>query len=236
MPDDRPSGVQGGGVTGWLETRRLAGIAIALAASAISFAAAAADLLPAPPPPSPGYAPAPVVAAPLFSGYDPYRYEIRFGAFMHGVGGVEKGTYDLSPELVLPRLPFGQTEWWSVLVPRPHAGALLNLEGRTSAVFVGALWSFSLPYRFFAEAFVDGADHNGYQTNPPAGHASLGCPLLFHVGGSAGYSFDSHWNVTLTFDHLSNGKHVFGTECNGLGSNSPNPGLNNYGARLGYAF
>ena len=225
-------------MTDRLETRWLAGIAIALAAIAISFEAAAADLLPAPPPPSPGAPapPPPIVAAPVSNGYDPYRYEIRFGAFAHGVGGVEKGTYDLSPELILPRLPFGQTEWWSILVPRPHAGALLNLEGRTSAVYVGALWSFPLPRRFFAEFFLDGADHNGYLTNPPPGRSSLGCPFLFHVGGSAGYSFDQHWNVTFTFDHLSNGKHVFGVECSGLGSNSPNPGLNNYGARLGYAF
>jgi len=42
--------------------------------------------------------------------------------------------------------------------------------------------------------------------------------------------------VTLTFDHLSNGTRVFGTRCGGLGSNTPNPGLNNYGVRLGYAF
>jgi lipid A 3-O-deacylase len=224
-------------VTDRPKRRLLAGTAVAFAAIVISFAAAAADLLPAPPPPSPGIPPPPPpVVAPLPNGYDPYRYELRFGAFMHGVGGIEKGTYDLSPELILPRLPFGQNAWWSFLVPRPHAGALFNLEGRTSAVFFGALWSLPLPHRFFAEMFVDGADHNGYQINPPPGHAGLGCPLLFHVGGSGGYSFDQHWNVTFTFDHLSNGKHVFGTQCNGLGSNTPNPGLNNYGARLGYAF
>jgi hypothetical protein len=215
----------------------LAGIAIAFAAIALSFPAAAADLLPAPPPiPAAPPPAAPIVAAPVYSGYDPYRYEIRFGAFMHGVGGVEKGTYDLSPELVLPRLPFGQAEWWSFLVPRPHAGALLNLEGKTSAIYVGALWSLPLPRRFFAELFLDGADHNGYQTNPPPGRAGLGCPFLFHAGGNLGYSFDPHWSVIFAFDHLSNGKHVFGVACNGLGTGTPNPGINDYGVRLGYAF
>jgi hypothetical protein len=224
----------GPGVADWLE-RHLPAALVVLAGLANSLApAGAADLSPAPVLPGPP-PPAPVIAR-VPDTYDPYRWEVRFGGFLHGVGGVEQGTYDVAPELVLPRLPLGQAERWSVFVPRPHAGALLNLEGRTSAYYVGALWSFPLPYRFFAELFVDGAGHDGWQNNPPPGHAALGCQFLFHVGGSAGYSFDTHWNVTLTFDHLSNGKHVFGTQCDGMGANTPNPGLNNYGARVGYAF
>jgi len=174
-------------VTNRLQPCRWPGYAIALAAVATSFAAAAGDLLPAPPlaplPPAP---PPPPVVAPVSYGYDPYRYELRFGGFLHGVGGVEKGTYDLAPELVLARLPFGRNEWWSILVPRPHAGALVNLEGRTSSYYVGALWSFPLPHRFFAEVFLDGAEHNGFLTNPPPGRASLGCPFLFNAGVTGG--------------------------------------------------
>jgi lipid A 3-O-deacylase len=220
-------------VTDWLERRSLAAISLALAAIVIS-PARAADLLPAPP--SPGSPPPPPVFVPVADFYDPYRYELRFGAFLHGVGGVEKGTYDLAPELVFPRLPFWQAEWWNVFVPRPHLGGLVNLEGRTSAFYAGALWSFPLPHRFFAELFVDGAVHNGDLTGSDPGHAALGCRYLFNVGSSLGYSFDPHWNLTFTFDHLSNGKHVFGTQCGGAGSNTSNPGINNYGARVGYAF
>jgi Lipid A 3-O-deacylase (PagL) len=93
-----------------------------------------------------------------------------------------------------------------------------------------------LPNRFFAELFVDGATHDGFLDGSVPGHANLGCRYLFHAGGSAGYSFDLHWNVTVNFEHLSNGKGLFGSQCDGLGAGTPNQGLNNYGVRLGYAF
>jgi hypothetical protein len=168
--------------------------------------------------------------------FDPRSFQLRFGAFAHGVGGIEQGTYDLNPEIVFPKLPFGQGHWWSVLIPRPHVGGLINLEGRTSAVYAGALWTFPLPHRFFAELFLDGDKHNGYETNAPPGRAGLGCAYLFHDGGSLGYKLSEHWSVMFTFDHQSNGHGIFGTECDGLGSNTHNPGINDYGLRVGYAF
>src|SRR5258708_646298 len=163
--------------------------------SSLQFAHAA-DLLPAPPPPAPPPYVAPYVAPPAppaRSGlYDPYRVELRFGGFLHGVGGAEKGTYDLSPELVLPRLPLFRDQWWSFFVPRPHLGALANLEGRTSSIFAGALWSLPLPYRTFFELFADGSIHNGVERNPLPGHSGLGCPALFHVGGSLRSAITEH--------------------------------------------
>jgi lipid A 3-O-deacylase len=232
--DDR-SGTEEMRVTDWLGRRPWLAVSAAIIAMATSLAPAGGADLPAPP--SPAYpAPAVVPVAPIADFYDPYRSEVRFGVFAHGIGGVEKGTIDLNPEFVFPRLPFWRTEWWNVLVPRPHLGGLINLEGRTSSFYAGALWSVPLPYRTFFEFFVDADKHNGYENFPPAGRAGLGCPLLFHVGGSLGYNISQHWNVMLTFDHLSNGKHVFGTACEGLGTSTPNPGINDWGARVGYAF
>ena len=195
-----------------------------------------ADLLPASPLPASPYVAPPPPTPPAFGFYDPYRVEVRFGGFLHGVGGNEKGTYDLNPELVLPRLPFYQGRWWSVFVPRPHLGALANLEGRTSAFYAGALWSFPLPYRTFFEIFVDGAIHDGYQNNAPPGHSGLGCPALFHVGGSLGYAITAHWTAMVTFDHLSNGHYIFGVNCAGNIGPTPNPGLNYWGGKIGYSF
>ncbi len=40
----------------------------------------------------------------------------------------------------------------------------------------------------------------------------------------------------FTFDHQSNGHDEFGTQCHGLGANTPNPGINDYGLRIGYSF
>jgi lipid A 3-O-deacylase len=234
----RPA-LRGNGVTDRQHWRRASGLALAAFAAMWALELAhAADLTPPPPPPSapPPYVVPPVQAPVLPEFYDPYRYELRLGGFLHSVGGYEQGTYDLNPEFVLPRLPLFQGQWWSVFVPRPHAGALLNLEGRTSAYYAGALWSFPLPYRTFFELFVDGAGHNGFQNNPPPGRAALGCPLLFHVGGSLGYAITEHWTVMATFDHLSNGHYIFGINCAGNAGPTPNPGQNDWGGKIGYAF
>jgi hypothetical protein len=221
------------GVSNLLHGRRALGVPVAVLAVMFGLELArGADLTPAPAPYIAPAAPPPL--PPEF--YNPYRYELRFGGFLHSVGGYEKGSFDLNPELVLPRLPLFQDRWWSVFVPRPHAGALVNLEGRTSAVYAGALWTLPLPYRTFFELFVDGAKHNGFDTNPPPGRAALGCPYLFHVGGSLGYAITEHWTVMATFDHLSNGHYIFGINCAGNAGPTSNPGQNDWGARIGYAF
>jgi lipid A 3-O-deacylase len=168
--------------------------------------------------------------------FDAHRYEVRFGAFAHGVGSAEQGTVDLNPELVFPRLHFGEPGRWNVLVPRPHLGGLINLEGRTSSFYAGALWSLPLSQRFFAEIFLDGANHDGYDEFAPPGRSDLGCPFLFHSGGSSGYNFDRHWSLIVTFDHRSNGHSLFGIECEGSGAGTHNAGINDYGARIGYSF
>jgi hypothetical protein len=224
-------------VTSLLHWRRLWGVPVAAFAAMCALDLAhGADLNPAPPPPPPYGAPAPPPAQPVPAFYDPYRTEFRLGAFLHGVGGAEKGTYDISPELVFPRFPLFANQWWNVFVPRPHVGALANLGGDTSAFYAGALWSFPLPFRTFFELFVDGAIHNGFEQSPPLGRSSLGCPALFHVGGSFGYAVTDHWTVMFSFDHLSNGHGIFGTECAGNVGPTPNQGINDYGGRIGYAF
>ena len=58
---------------------------------------------------------------------------------------------------------------------------------------------------------------------------------MFHDGGSLGYKMSEHWKVMFTFDQ-SNGHGIFGTQCDGMGAATRNPGINDYGLRLGYAF
>jgi lipid A 3-O-deacylase len=163
-------------------------------------------------------------------------YEVRLGAFTHGVGGAERNTYDLNPEFLFPRLPFGRDRWWHLLLPRPHVGGLINLEGRTSSVYAGALWTLPVTQRLFGELFFDGATHNGYTNAAPPDRSELGCAYLFHVGGSIGYYFSEHWSWMATVDHESNGHSVFGIACQGRGADTHNQGFNDYGMRFGYAF
>jgi hypothetical protein len=69
--------------------------------------------------------------------------------------------------------------------------------------------------------------------------SDLGCRELFHIGVSLGTAIDQHWRVLGTFEHLSNGKGLFDTNCgtdqSGV-TGGGNQGLNNYGVSVGYAF
>ena len=147
---------------------------------------------------------------------------------MHGVGGVEKQSWDVNGELVLPHL-FAVSGLWSVLVPRLHAGVNANTSGRTSAVYAGLLWTVPVLDHFFVEGFLAAAYHNGSLNGDPT-HNALGCNPLFRVGGSVGYRLDRHWSAMFTFDHLSNGSGLGLTSC------GRNQGINSYGARIGFAF
>jgi lipid A 3-O-deacylase len=160
------------------------------------------------------------------------RFEFRFGAGMHGVGSVERGTVSLNPEIVFPQ--FRLWDWptdpyWAFVIPRIHVGGMANLSRRTSYGYAGALWTVDLGKRFFLEGFLGGALHNGSLSgNPALNQAGLGCRLLFHSGGSLGYRITQQWSVMFTFDHLSNGNAV-------LNACSRNQGLNEYLLRVGYS-
>jgi lipid A 3-O-deacylase len=206
-------------------TERIVAAAFAVALLFAPVVSRAADVLVAPPPP-----PAARAAVVVPELYDPTRWEVRFGGFAHGVGSVEKGTWDVNGEIVLPQF-FGKNPigWWSFLLPRLHAGVNANVNGRTSVVYAGFLWTFPITERLFTELFFDGAFHNGSLLGSTT-HVALGCEAQFHVGGSLGYRFSSQWSVMFTFDHLSNGSGL------GLSNCGRNKGLNNYGARIGYTF
>jgi hypothetical protein len=162
-------------------------------------------------------------------------FEARFGVFAHGVGSVESDTIDINGEIVSPRLSFGATGPWTLLIPRLHAGGSINLDDRTSFAYVGLLWTIPVFDRFFIEGFIGPAVHNG-RLMPTATHAGLGCDVLFHAGGSIGYRLTPSWSVMATFQHLSNGRELFGVNCGTNVGPGGNQGLNNYGVRIGYSF
>jgi hypothetical protein len=216
--------------------RWIGGLAVLLLAAGASFAARATDLAP---PPRPMVAKAPALQIPpagvLVDPGD--RWEVRAGVFIHGVGNVEHDTYDINGELVSPRLPFELPGYWRNFVPRIHVGGSANLSGRTSFAYTGVLWTFPIYRGIFFETFIGPAVHNGVLAGD-ATHSVLGCHTLFHAGASLGYRLDDHWSVIGTFEHLSNGKQLFGIDC-GTNQNLPgsaNQGLNNYGLRVGYSF
>jgi lipid A 3-O-deacylase len=199
-----------------------------------AFSAHSADLpppqIPAVPPPT---APAMVPPVPYVVGN---QFEARFGLFGAGIGSVEQGTFDINASILTPRLNLGWPGYWANILPRFRLGGALNLEGRTSFVYADAVFTLPVTRWLFFEPFIGGAVHDGSLTETPT-MSGLGCHELFHAGASLGVPITEHWNVTATFEHLSNGKTLFGIDC---GTNQTatgsNQGLNNYGVSLGYAF
>jgi lipid A 3-O-deacylase len=116
--------------------------------------------------------------------------------------------------------------------PAPACRRNWNTSDRTSFAYTGALWTIPVWDRFFVEAFIGPAVHNG-SLGPTATLSGLGCPVLFHAGGSVGYQLTPNLSVIGTFQHLSNGRTLFGVQC---GTNLRNQGLNDYGLRIGYSF
>jgi Lipid A 3-O-deacylase (PagL) len=164
------------------------------------------------------------------------QFEARFGLFYHGVGSNEHNTFDLNGSVLSPRLDLGVTGYWAYFLPRFQLGGAANLSGRTSFAYADAAFTLPITQWLFFEPFVGGAVHDGSLTPTPT-LAGLGCPLLFHAGVSLGVPINQHWSVIGTFEHLSNGKSLFGVDCGtNQSATGSNQGLNNYGLSVGYAF
>lgn len=172
------------------------------------------------------YAPAPYVAPAAPASF---ISEVRLGASAQELFGPEKGSWNVTGEVLFAR-PFTTADLFtSYFVPRPHLGASLNLGGKTSFVYAGLSWTVDLSSRFFVEASLGGAVHNGNTDSDlafvPRDRNALGCSPLFRESASVGYRFSANWSIMATIEHLSN-----------AGICAQNRGLTNVGARLGYTF
>jgi lipid A 3-O-deacylase len=155
--------------------------------------------------------------------------ELRIGSSAQDPWSPEKGSANLTGEILFAK-PFTTADLFtSYFVPRPHLGGSLNFRGDTSFAFAGLSWTVDITPRVFVEASFGGALHNGNtQSNlalVPPDRSALGCSPLFRESGSVGYRLSRNWSVMATIEHLSN-----------AGACTQNRGLTNIGARLGYTF
>lgn len=181
-----------------------------LATPALSTLAWAADLTPL-------QAPEPVT--------DPFVEELRLGGLAHDASSPEGGSADINIEALFIK-PFDTSEWWSVLIPRPHVGATISTGGETSTVYAGVTWRadlFSTPA--FFEASFGGSLNNGQTEKYDNDRNPLGCHELFRESAALGYQLTEHWSLMASVEHNSN-----------AGLCSQNRGLTNYGAKIGYRF
>ncbi|WP_353181758.1 acyloxyacyl hydrolase [Bosea sp. (in: a-proteobacteria)] len=164
------------------------------------------------------YAP-PAVGAGLIS-------ELRGGLLAHNPAGRESGSADANLEVLFVK-PFEAADpALAFLVPRLHLGTTLNTAGDTSAVYAGFTWTYDFTDKLFAEVSAGAGFHNG-QTGHlvPSDRIALGCSPLFRESASLGYRISRNWSVMATVEHMSN-----------AGLCRSNPGITNYGLRVGYVF
>jgi hypothetical protein len=214
---------------------RLATIVLVVPCGAALAPAQAADFPPPPPmepAPVPPVAYNPVPVPPYVPGN---QFEARLGPYAAGIGSAEQGTFDINGSILTPRLNLGLPGYWAYALPRLRVGGAVNVDGRTSFAYADIAFTLPITNWFFFEPFIGGAIHNGSLTPTPT-LAGLGCPYLFHAGFTGGFPITEHWSVLGTFEHLSNGRGIFGVNCGTNQVQGGNQGLNNYGISVGYAF
>jgi hypothetical protein len=157
------------------------------------------------------------------------QYEARIGVMAHGLWGPEAYSTTINGEFIFPRTEFLTiAPEWRWMIPRIHIGGMLNTAGKTNYAYVGALWTYDLTQRFFVEAALGGAVHDGSLLGAP-GRSGLGCRFAYHLAASIGYRFAPNWSVMATLDHISNGTGTF-SNC------ERNQAINELGVRVGYSF
>jgi lipid A 3-O-deacylase len=152
--------------------------------------------------------------------------EVRLGALAHDPVSPERGSADLSGEVLFAK-PFTSPDpLWNALLPRPDVGFTANFAGKTSAAYAGVAWDYNVTDRVFAEAGFGGSVNDGKTGNHiPYGYSAIGCNELFRESGSLGYRLTQNWSVMATVEHMSN-----------AGLCDRNRGLTNEGLRVGYSF
>lgn len=189
------------------------GVALLMVAGVLACEASAADLT------------APLAYAPPALGVGLIS-ELRGGVLAHNPAGRENGSADVNLELLFVKPIQPANPVMAFLVPRIHLGTTINTVGDTSSVYAGFTWTYDFTDKLFAEVSAGAGFHNGKTSHfVPADRISLGCSPLFRESASLGYRFSPNWSVMATVEHMSN-----------AGLCHDNPGITNYGVRVGYVF
>lgn len=152
--------------------------------------------------------------------------EVRVGALAHDPLSPERGSADLSGEVLFAK-PFTSPDpLWNALLPRPDIGFTANFAGKTSEAYAGVAWDYDITDHIFGEAGFGGSVNDGHAgNNIPPGFSAIGCNESFRESGSLGYRLTQNWSVMATVEHMSN-----------AGLCDRNRGLTNEGLRIGYSF
>jgi lipid A 3-O-deacylase len=154
--------------------------------------------------------------------------ELRVGAFAHNLVHNENAPVDLSFETISSNIgvtgfsnPF--VAWF--LNPRVNFGAMINVEGKTSYAFGGFNWHAPIYGPVFFEGEFGGEVNDGVRAVTPD-RVDLGCVATFRESGGFGVELSPKFDVILSVEHISHA---------GL-CGKQNPGITDFGFRVGYKF
>lgn len=159
-------------------------------------------------------------------GTDSLINEIRIGIMQHDVATRAKkheDGHDFNSEFFF-RSP--SAKLMSLLgSPRPSVGISVNNRNDTSQFYTGLNWDVRFIDRLFLSVGVGGAIHNGALQSTDPERQRLGSRALFRAAVAAGFNFNKRMNLSVLFDHVSNGRLAY-----------PNNGLEKLGVQFGYSY
>ena len=177
-----------------------------------------------------GMASAADVGAPGADRFEGFRFfdEMRLGVHAHNPTLDEGNSVDVSGEILTSPINGAKTgnALYDILFnPRLHVGVMGNTRGWTSYGYAGVTWRADFTEKLFGEVEFGGAVNNAIKDIRP-NRITLGCPVTFHESVGLGYRMTQNVSVIFDVAHVSH--------ANLCGD--ANPGLTNFGVKLGYRF
>lgn len=152
--------------------------------------------------------------------------EIRVGIMEHDVAtrvNKHEDGHDFNSEFFFRSPSFSLIEVLGS--PRPSIGISINNKNDTSQFYTGLNWDLRAFDLLFLSVGLGGAVHNGELQSSDPERQRLGSRALFRAAIAAGINFNKRMNVSVLFDHVSNGHTA-----------APNNGLEKLGIQFGYTY
>jgi lipid A 3-O-deacylase len=161
--------------------------------------------------------------------YTNFFQEVRVGVFSHNEIHDEGAPVDVSAELLSSPIGYANNiggKWFSWFFnPRINIGAMINTGGKTSYLFTGLTWRVPIYGPFFFEGEFGGSVNNGPE-HPEGDRIFMGCVPNFRESGGFGVQLTPNIDVIGSVEHNSHA-----TFCTHI-----DPGLTDFGVRVGYKF
>ncbi len=153
-----------------------------------------------------------------------YFSEMRIGILQHDfasrVKKHESGT-DINLDIFLDS-PHNKL-FRMMKYPRPLLGVSAHSENQTHQFYFGLTWDWEPIKVVFVNIGGGGAIHTGELQTKDPDRQRLGSRTLFRFALSLGYKISNTLNISIFYDHMSNGHTAY-----------PNNGLEKVGLQFGY--